>query len=62
MSDINLKASIEAVLFAIGGAVDESKLLSALGSEEEPLSKKEFKAAVKELMEDYEYEDILIIS
>ncbi|MBO5610822.1 MAG: SMC-Scp complex subunit ScpB [Eubacterium sp.] len=57
MSDINLKASIEAILFAIGGAVDENKLLSALGTEEKELPKKEFKAAVEELMEEYENED-----
>ena len=57
MDELNLKAAIEAVLFAIGGAVDESKLLSALGTEEEPFNKKEFKAAVKELMDDYNRED-----
>lgn len=55
--EMNLKASIEAILFAIGGAVEENKLLSALGTEEEPIPKKEFKAAIKELMDDYSQED-----
>ncbi len=57
MNDINLKAAIEAVLFAIGGAVDEGKLLSALGTEEEPINKKDFKVAISELMEDLNSED-----
>ena len=57
MSDVNLKASIEAVLFAIGGAVEESKLMSAIGTEEAPIPKKEFKAAINELMDDYSQED-----
>ncbi len=57
MSDLNVKASIEAILFAIGEAVDESKLLAALGTEEKPFPKKEFSDAIKELMADYEAED-----
>ena len=57
MSDVNLKAAIEAVLFATGKAIEESKLMIALGTEEEPISKKEFKAAIKELMQDYDVED-----
>ncbi len=57
MSDVNLKAAVEAVLFAVGGAVEESRLLSALGSEEEPISKKDFKAAVDELISEYDSED-----
>ena len=57
MSDVNLKAAIEAVLFATGKAIEESKLMIALGTEEEPIPKKEFKAAIKELMQDYDFED-----
>ena len=52
-----MKAAIEAVLFAIGGAVEESKLLAAIGTEEEPADKKEFNAAIEEMMQQYEAED-----
>lgn len=57
MSDINLKAAVEAVLFATGSAVEESRLMAALGTEEEPVNKKAFKEAVESLMKDYESED-----
>ena len=57
MSDINLKAAIEAVLFATGSAVEESRLMAALGTEEEPVNKKAMKEAIESLMEDYESED-----
>ncbi len=57
MSDINLKAAVEAVLFATGSAVEESRLMAALGTEEEPVNKKTFKEAVESLMKDYESED-----
>ena len=51
------KPSIEAILFAIGGAVEEPRLLAALGTEEEPADKKAFKEAVNELIEEYDSED-----
>ena len=57
MENSNMKAAIEAVLFAIGGAVEESKLLAAIGTEEEPADKKEFNAAIEEMMQQYEAED-----
>ncbi len=57
MSDINLKAAIEAVLFAIGGAVEEGRLLAAIGTEEEPVNTKDFNKAVDELEKEYEDED-----
>lgn len=57
MSDMNLAAAIEAMLFACGDAVEDSRLISALSTEEEPLDKKTFKAAIAELMEKYESED-----
>lgn len=53
MSDLNIKAALEAVLFAIGGAVEENVLINALGTEEEPVSKKEFRQALDELIEEY---------
>lgn len=57
METVNLKAAIEAVLFAIGGAVEESKLIAAIGTEENPVPKKDFETAVSELQNDYENED-----
>ena len=57
MENSNMKAAIEAVLFAIGGAVEESKLLAAIGTEEEPADKKEFNAAIEEMIQQYEAED-----
>jgi len=45
-----VKAAIEAMLFAVGEAVEEKDLRTALGEE---VSDKEFKAAVESLMEDY---------
>ena len=56
-SERNIKASIEAILFATGTAVEATRLMAAIGSEEEPVSKKEFNAAVDELMQEYETED-----
>ena len=57
MSEMNLKAAVEAVLFATGTAIEESRLMAALGTEEEPVNKKAMKEAVQSLMEDYESED-----
>lgn len=51
------KPAIEAILFAIGGAVEESKLLAALGTEENPADKKVFKAAIEELIREYDSEE-----
>ena len=56
-SERNIKASIEAILFATGTAVEATRLMAAIGSEEEPVSKKDFNAAVDELMQEYETED-----
>ena len=56
-SQVNIKSAIEAILFATGSAVEGTKLMAALGTEEEPLGKKEFNAAVDELMQEYETED-----
>ena len=55
--DVNLKAAVEALLFAVGGAVDESKLLEGIGTEEEPVSKKALREAIKDLSYDYDDED-----
>ena len=57
MSNINIKAAIEAVLFALGSAVEEDVLLKALGTEEELVNKKEFKEALDALMQEYDAED-----
>ncbi len=57
MSDINLKAAVEAVLFATGTAIEEGRLMAALGTEEEPVNKKDMKEAIEALKEDYESED-----
>ncbi len=57
MDNINVKASVEAVLFAIGGAVEESKLIEALSDEDNQMSKGELRKAVRELMEDYQNEE-----
>ena len=57
MSDVNIKASIEAVLFAIGGALEESKLLEALSDEDNQFSKKELKKLIEEMKEEYDKED-----
>ena len=54
---INLTAAIEAVLFATGSAIEEGKLLQALGTEEEPVDKKAFHAALDELEKSYEDEN-----
>ena len=51
------KPAIEAILFAIGGAVEESKLLASLGTEEEPADKKAFKTAINELTTEYDSEE-----
>ena len=39
-STVNVKAAVEAVLFATGSAVEKDKLCKALGSEEKPYNKK----------------------
>ena len=57
MSDVNIKAAIEAVLFAIGGAVEENVLINAIGTEEDPIPKKQFKEAVSELMSEYDNDE-----
>ncbi|MCR5214462.1 MAG: SMC-Scp complex subunit ScpB [Eubacterium sp.] len=57
MSDVNLKAAIEAILFATGSAIEENKLLQALGTEEDPINKKDFLKAVDELEKSYEDQD-----
>ncbi|SNU05546.1 segregation and condensation protein B [Lachnospiraceae bacterium] len=57
MSDINIKASIEAVLFAIGGALEENKLIEALSDEDNQFSKKELRKLIDEMKEDYDRED-----
>ncbi|MBR3042025.1 MAG: SMC-Scp complex subunit ScpB [Eubacterium sp.] len=57
MSDVNIKASIEAVLFAIGSALEESKLLEALSDEDNQFSKKELKKIIEEMKEEYDKED-----
>jgi len=56
-SYVNIKSAIEAILFATGSAIEGTKLMAALGTEEEPLDKKEFKAAIEELMAGYEVEE-----
>ncbi|SEQ41677.1 segregation and condensation protein B [Lachnospiraceae bacterium NE2001] len=56
-SQVNIKAAVEAILFATGTAIEATKLMAALGTEEEPIGKKEFKAAIDELMSEYEAED-----
>ena len=55
--NVNLKAAVEAVLFAIGGAVEKDKLCKALGPEDKPLSQKKLDSICAELMKDYENED-----
>ena len=57
MDDINIKACIEAVLFAIGGAVEEGRLLAALSDEDNQMSKGEFRKIIDELKDDYQNED-----
>ena len=56
-SQVNIKSAIEAILFATGSAVEGTKLMAALGTEEEPLGKKEFNAAIEELKAGYELEE-----
>ncbi|MCR5228092.1 MAG: SMC-Scp complex subunit ScpB [Eubacterium sp.] len=56
-SQVNIKSAIEAILFATGSAVEGTKLMAALGTEEEPLGKKEFNAAIEELKAGYEIEE-----
>ncbi|MCR5543337.1 MAG: SMC-Scp complex subunit ScpB [Eubacterium sp.] len=57
MDDMNINAAIEAVLFAIGSAVEESKLIEALSSEEKQITKNELKQHIEELEEIYDSED-----
>ena len=49
-STVNVKAAVEAVLFATGSAVEKDKLCKALGSEEKPYNKKELELLVKDMM------------
>ncbi len=56
-SQVNIKSAIEAILFATGSAIEGTKLMAALGTEEEPLGKKEFNAAIEELKAGYEIEE-----
>ena len=56
-SQVNIKSAIEAILFATGSAIEGTKLMAALGTEEEPLGKKEFNAAIEELKAGYEMEE-----
>ena len=57
VSTVNIKAAVEAVLFATGSAVEKDKLCKALGTEEKPYSKKELERICKEMIEEYEAED-----
>lgn len=57
MDEQYLKAAIEAILFAVGREVDETRLCAALGSEDEPVPKKIFRQAIRELIEDYDKAD-----
>lgn len=56
-STVNVKAAVEAALFATGSAVEKDKLCKALGSEEKPYNKKELELLVKEMMAEYDAED-----
>ena len=57
VSTVNIKAAVEAVLFATGSAVEKDKLCKALGTEEKPYSKKELERICKEMIEEYDAED-----
>ena len=57
VSTVNIKAAVEAVLFATGSAVEKDKLCKALGTEEKPYSRKELERSCKEMIEEYEAED-----
>ena len=57
VSTVNIKAAVEAVLFATGSAVEKDKLCKALGTEEKPYIKKELERICKEMIEEYEAED-----
>ncbi len=57
MENVNLKACVEAVLFAMGCAVEESKLLMALSDDENQMSKGELRKAINELKDDYQNEE-----
>ena len=57
VSTVNIKAAVEAVLFATGSAVEKDKLCKALGTEEKPYSRKELERICKEMIEEYEAED-----
>ena len=54
---VEIKAAIEAVLFALGAAVEESKLINVLDTEENPLDVKLFHQAIDELEQEYEEAD-----
>ena len=57
MIDTTIKATIEAVLFAIGGALEESKLIEALSDEDNQFSKKELHKLIEEMKEEYAAEE-----
>lgn len=57
ISSVNIKAAVEAVLFAIGNAVEKDKLCKVLGTEEKPYNKKELELICKEMMDEYDAED-----
>ena len=52
-----IKAAIEGILYAVGSAVEESTLISAISTEEEQVTKKQIHEAVASLMEDYDQAD-----
>ena len=56
-NSVNIKASVEAVLFAIGNAVEKDKICKVLGTEEKPYSKKELERICAEMMTEYDAED-----
>ena len=57
LSSVNIKAAVEAVLFAIGNAVEKDKLCKVLGTEEKPYNKKELELICKEMMAEYDAQD-----
>ncbi|MBO4863052.1 MAG: SMC-Scp complex subunit ScpB [Eubacterium sp.] len=57
MIDTEIKATIEAVLFAIGGALEENKLIDALSDEDNQFSKKELHKLIAEMKEEYAAEN-----
>ncbi len=60
MSDsnsVNIKAAIEAILFAVGNAVEKDKLCIALGTEDKPYNRKDLEFICKDMMLEYENEN-----